>query len=248
VYASDWARFLVGNSFHPGGLALTEKLGYLLKLRPGQRLLDVASGNGTSAVFLAQRFGCEVVGVDFSQALVARATAAAKDAGLANRVQFKSCDAEDLPFPDDFFDALICECAFCTFPDKVKAASEFVRVLRSKGRLGLSDLTRSGRLPEDLEGFMAWVACIGDARPLDRYLLYLEGAGLTIEAVEIHYNALSELVQDIRARLTGAQLLGKINRFELPESILNQAQRMAGLASIEVREGRLGYALVIGIK
>ncbi len=51
---------LLGESFHPGGAALTERLGQLLALTPESRVLDAASGKGTSAVLLAQRFGCTV--------------------------------------------------------------------------------------------------------------------------------------------------------------------------------------------
>ena len=248
LYSSDWGRMLLGDSFHPGGVALTERLGYLVNLRPGLRLLDVASGNGTSAIFLARRFSCNVVGVDYSRALVAEAKATAEAAGLEDRVQFRCGDVGSLPFPDGVFDAVICECAFCTFPDKVAAASEFARVLRVKGRLGLSDLTRSGKLPAELDSLLAWVACIGDARPLDEYLVYLKGAGLAIEAAEIHNEALSETVQEIRTRLMGAQLLVKLKQLKLPGADFDQAQRMARSAAEAVREGRLGYALVVGIK
>ena len=64
LYETDYARLLLGDSFHPGGLELTERLGKQLGLRPGQRVLDVASGTGATAVFLAERFGCHVVGLD----------------------------------------------------------------------------------------------------------------------------------------------------------------------------------------
>ena len=50
---------------------------------------------------------------------------------------------------------VVCECAFCTFPDKSRAAAEFARVLRSGGRVGISDLTRSGELPGELDGLLA---------------------------------------------------------------------------------------------
>ena len=53
LYAGDWARLLLGPSYHPGGLALTERLGTLLGLTPGARVLDVAAGRGTSAIHLA---------------------------------------------------------------------------------------------------------------------------------------------------------------------------------------------------
>jgi len=54
VYQSEWARLLLGESFHPGGTALTAYLGAVLRLGPGQRVLDVAAGQGTSAIHLAQ--------------------------------------------------------------------------------------------------------------------------------------------------------------------------------------------------
>src|SRR5579862_7984914 len=146
LYESNLARILLGDSFHPGGLRLTRRLGEMLQLRPGLRVLDVAGGKGESAIFIARQFGCEVVGVDFGADNVKTANSQAEGAGLARLVSFVHGDAERLDFPDAGFDAVICECAFCTFPDKPAAASEFARMLRNKGRAGLSDLTRSGAL------------------------------------------------------------------------------------------------------
>jgi cyclopropane fatty-acyl-phospholipid synthase-like methyltransferase len=57
LYESDWAKLLLGDSFHPGGLQLTERLGTMLQLQPGMVVLDVASWPGSSALFLAERFG-----------------------------------------------------------------------------------------------------------------------------------------------------------------------------------------------
>lgn len=166
LYDSDWAALILGDSFHPGGLQLTERLGELLELGPGERVLDVASGVGTSAIFLAQRFGCRVVGVDFALKNIAQARANTEEAGLDHLVRFEQADAEQLPFEDSSFDALISECAFCTFPSKEAAAGQFARVLRPGGRIGLSDLTRSGTLPPDLDTLMAWVACVEMPSPL----------------------------------------------------------------------------------
>src|SRR5438067_13824786 len=67
VYDSEAAKFLLGESFHPGGVTLTERLGEILRLTSASRVLDVAAGRGTSAIFLANRFGCEIVGVDYSR-------------------------------------------------------------------------------------------------------------------------------------------------------------------------------------
>ena len=88
LYESDWAKILMGNSFHPGGLALTRRLGNLLNLRPGQHILDVAAGKGTSAIFLAQQFGCRVTGVDFGADTVAEAISNAEKSGVTGLVWF----------------------------------------------------------------------------------------------------------------------------------------------------------------
>ena len=107
AYQSDWALLLLGESFHPGGLALTEHLGMLLGLAPGLVVLDVAAGQGMSAIRLAQRFGCTVVGVDYGAESIATATAAAATAGVADLVSFQQGDAEHLPVAAGAFDAVI---------------------------------------------------------------------------------------------------------------------------------------------
>src|SRR6516225_4294438 len=115
AYESEFARMLLGNSFHPGGLDLTRRVGVLLNLRPGLRVLDVASGKGESAIFLAKEFGCEVIGIDFGPQNVAEATGRAAADRLSHLVTFREGDAEHVEFPDAIFDRVICECAFCTF-------------------------------------------------------------------------------------------------------------------------------------
>ncbi|MBI2941091.1 MAG: methyltransferase domain-containing protein [Chloroflexi bacterium] len=248
LYASDWARSLLGDSFHPGGLALTARLGLLLGLHPRVRVLDVAAGKGTSAIFLAQRFGCEVVGVDYGGENVADAREAAAEAGLDERVLFVEGDAEHLGFDDGAFDAVMCECAFCTFPDKLAAAREMARVLRPGGRVGLSDLTRTGPLPPELDSLLAWVACIADAQPIDRYVAYLESAAIAVERIEPHDGALGELIESVRTKLLGAELLVKLKRLDLPGVNFDQARLLARGAAAAVTTGQLGYALVIGTK
>ena len=61
---------------------------------------------------------------------------------------------------------VVCECA-SHIPNKAVAASEFRRVLKPGGQVGLNNLTRTGDIPEDLQGLLAWIACIADARPLE---------------------------------------------------------------------------------
>src|SRR6516162_375189 len=116
LYESDLARYVLGDSFHPGGYQTTRRLADMLSLNFSSRVLDVACGKGTTAVFLAKEFGCEVVGVDYGGQNIETSRALARDEQLEGRVHFERSEAESLPFPDQSFDAIICECAFCTFP------------------------------------------------------------------------------------------------------------------------------------
>jgi arsenite methyltransferase len=249
VYQSEWARVILGESFHPGGLALTEYLGASIGLGPGQRVLDVAAGLGTSAICLAQRFGCTVVGVDYGAENVARATEAAQAAGMGDLVTFLRGDAEQLPVTDGSFSAVICECAFCTFPDKPTAAREFRRVLVPGGRVGLSDLTRCGAIPPDLRGLLAWISCIADAQPLDDYACFLHAAGLQVDLVEPHDDALATLVREIQGKLLGAELLVKLHTVALPPTVdFVQAKAMARAAAQAVQAHQFGYAILTATK
>ena len=244
LYAADWARLLLGESFHPGGTRLTDRLAELLDLRPGARVLDVASGRGTSAIHLATRHGCRVVGVDLSGANVAEATDRAREAGVADRVTFRQGDAETLDVPDAVFDAVICECALCTFPDKSAAVRGMARALRAGGRVGISDLTRRGELPPELDGLLAWVACIADARPVEEYVALLKSAGLHPECVEPHDEALVEMIDAVGARLAAASLMVELGRVSLPPADVDSARAMARSARAAALDGRLGYAIV----
>lgn len=248
LYESDWAKLLLGDSFHPGGLTLTQRLGERLELQPHHHVLDVASGKGTSSIYLAQRFGCHVTGLDYGRDAIANATTAALEASVADRVTFQQGDAEQLPFPDATFDAIICECAFCTFPHKTTAAAEFYRVLKPNGRIGLSDLTRYGDVPPELNNLLAWIACIADARPPEEYLHYLSQAGFHTTPVEHHNAALSEMVKTIRGRLLGAELMVKLKKVALPGADFTQAKATAKHAAAAVQRGTFGYALFMAEK
>jgi arsenite methyltransferase len=219
LYESDAAKLLLGDSFHPGGAELTEHLGRILNLTPRSRVLDVAAGRGTSALHLAKRFQCEVMGIDYGRKSVEEASRAAKEMGLYDRVFFQQADAERLPFADRSFDAVICECAFCTFPNKRAAADEFTRVLRVGGRVGLSDLTRNGALTPDLNGLLSWIACIADAQPAAAYAELLFAAGLKVSAVEEHDTALREFVERMRLRLLAADVMVGLKSSRCPASI-----------------------------
>jgi arsenite methyltransferase len=228
AYSSPAARFLLGDSFHPGGAALTSRLVQALQVGPGDLVVDVACGLGTSARQLAREAGCDVVGVDL----------APPEAADDPRVRFLRGDAEALPLDDASVDGALCECALCTFPDKPTAARELARVLRPGARLALSDLTaRPAELPESLASLQAWVACVGDARPRDEIAALFAQAGLEIEHSERHDDALTALLDRVEARLKVATLLAA-DATRAARELLHDVRHA-------VEAGSLGYGVVI---
>lgn len=248
AYDHAAVRILVGDALHPGGAQLTERLGRLLNLTQTSRVLDVASGRGDGALVLAARLGCEVVGLDFGRQNVETAAKEARNLKLADRVAFYCGDAERLPFANGTFDAVVCECALCTFPDKPTAAAEFVRVLKSGGTVGISDLTRSGPLPCELEGVAAWIACVADARPLDEYRALLAGAGLAVGVTEAHDSALIDFVEAIRLRLFTTEIMVGLKKIDLAGIDLAAAKDIVRHALAAAKSGVLGYSIVTATK
>lgn len=247
-YGSDYARFLLGDSFHPGGTKLTHELGERLALSPASTVLDVASGRGTSAVYLAQTFGCKVVGLDLSSENVRLSQEAANSHGRQALLSFEVGDAESLPFDDASFTAIICECAFCTFPDKSKAANEFFRVLRPTGQVGLTDLTKAAETPRELQGLLAWIACIGDAQPVDSYASWLVNGGFTMDAVLDRSECLREMVEQVRGRMLLAEVMVGLKKLSLPNLDLTESKGFMNAVSNALQRGDLGYALLTANK
>ncbi len=245
AYEGTWARLLLGESFHPGGKDLTLRLAALMGLGSGSIVLDVACGRGASALALAERLGCRVIGVDLSTANIEAANAAAESGGLEHLVEFQVGDAERLPQATDSVDAVLCECALCTFPDKATAVREIARVLRPGGSVGIADLTRSGELVPELDSLLAWVACVADARPVEDYVGYLEGAGLQLQHEEPHDEALRDLARQIHLTLLGAEVAVKLGKLALPLEDVRTGQHLARLALDAVEDQLLGYTLLV---
>lgn len=247
LYSGGWPRLLLGEAFRPGGLQLTEQAGIQLGLDSEALVLDIASGTGATVRFLAKRFGCRVIGLDYGREAVVTA-AQTGAAGAPDRAAFAAGDAEALPFRDGALDAAICECSFCTFPAKETAAQEVARVLRPGGRFALTDVTRDGPLPPELDGVLGWVSCLADARPAAGYAAILEAAGLEVMRVTDHTVALQTLLQQVRGRLLAAEVLCRTGQLELPPIDFSQAHETARAVGRAVNEGSLGYAMLVAVK
>jgi ubiquinone/menaquinone biosynthesis C-methylase UbiE len=96
----------------------------------------VACGLGTSAIFIAKNFGCHITGIDLSEKNIAEAKRISVEQGVSQSTNFVFGDAEDVVdiFKQETFDCSICECSFCLFEDKKRAAEELYKVTRKNGR------------------------------------------------------------------------------------------------------------------
>ncbi|HWQ37062.1 MAG TPA: methyltransferase domain-containing protein, partial [Burkholderiales bacterium] len=130
--AGDYA--VVGTTLQIVGESLCEAL----DLRAGEKVLDVAAGNGNATLAAARRW-CDVTSTDYVQALLDRGRARASAEGLA--VQFREADAEALPFESGAFDVVVSTFGVMFTPNQEKAAAELARVCRSGGRIGLANWT-----------------------------------------------------------------------------------------------------------
>ena len=118
-----------------------EQLCEALDLRAGQKVLDVAAGNGNVTLAAARRW-CKVVSTDYVPALLERGRERARADRLD--IEFQQADAEALPFADDMFDAVVSTFGVMFTPDQDRAGSELVRVCKPGGKIGLANWTPDG--------------------------------------------------------------------------------------------------------
>jgi SAM-dependent methyltransferase len=118
-----------------------EELCEALDIRAGQKVLDVAAGNGNATLAAARRF-CDVVSTDYVPSLLARGRLRAEADGLS--IEFKEADAEALSFAEASFDVVVSTFGVMFTPNQDKAAAELIRVCRSGGKIGLANWTPEG--------------------------------------------------------------------------------------------------------
>lgn len=113
-------------------------------IRPGERVLDLATGTGITAIAARER-GAKVTGVDLTPELLAVARSKADEAGFSD-IDFREGDAEALPFADSTFDVVVSTCGHMFAPDQPKVAAELARVTRPGGRVVFLAWTPEGGL------------------------------------------------------------------------------------------------------
>ena len=250
-YENDLVSLVLGENFHPGGEELTLYLGEKLRLDENSLVLDVACGSGTSAITLAKRFGCHVVGIDLSEKNLAKARVKANAAGLSQQLNFVKSDAENITFDDETFDVVMSECALCTFPDMKAAVNEMHRVLKKGGKIGITDVTIEDEIPNNLKEVIYHVICIAGALSAPGYQKILSERGFTDVHFEDHSYAIREIIERVGKLAISLDIIEKFCECDLAESLginLERANNILKRGFEELEKGTFKYGLFTGIK
>ncbi|AYG57755.1 class I SAM-dependent methyltransferase [Rhizobium jaguaris] len=135
------------DQFHTRGLTATAELAKLAGITADMSVLDVGSGVGGPARFLAEAYGCQVAGVDLSEPFVDAARYLTERTGQSAQASFQTGNALELPFDDDCFDVVLLQHVAMNISDRARLYGEIRRVLKSGGRFATYDVVLNGGEP-----------------------------------------------------------------------------------------------------
>src|SRR3989339_28770 len=153
------------------------------KIKEGDTVLDLGSGAGIDAILAAQKVGekGKVIGVDMTKEMIEKAKENAKKQGVKN-VEFLLGEIENLPLKDNSVDTIVTNCVVNLTPDKAKTFSEAYRVLKSGGRIYLSDIVLLEELTEEQRNNKKLISgCVAGALLRDDYLNKIREAGFGVK-------------------------------------------------------------------
>lgn len=222
--ANPWGTLdtVLDGPLHPGGTEATAKLLDRADVGSGTRVLDVGCGAG-DALTVARRCGADALGVDADP--------------VRNADRVLRGDATALPVRDGTMDVLLAECALC-LTDLSAALREAHRVLKSGGRLALSDVIVDGDGPA-VPDRVAEALCLDGARERDRLTMQVTDAGFDVEAVYDHHDDLVTMCDRVTDRVDYEGILGLMG--ERGQRALDAIEEL----ETAVEEGRVSYVSLV---
>jgi len=151
----------------------------LASLKAGETVVDLGSGGGFDCFLSARQVGDSgrVIGVDMTPDMVSKARLNAEKTKI-NNVEFRLGEIENLPLADNTADIIISNCVINLSPDKQRVFREAFRALKPGGRLSISDIVATAKLPDEIQKNLALLsACVGGAATIDDIRVMLEHVG-----------------------------------------------------------------------
>lgn len=225
------------DQFHTRGLAATAELASLAGIAAGMAVLDVGSGIGGPARFLAATYGCRVTGVDLSEAFVDAARYLTRRTGQSGQVSFETASALALPFDDGGFDAVLLQHVAMNVADRPALYREIRRVLKPGGKFATFDVVSNGG---GLHYPVPWART-----PETSFLLTVEATREAIETAGFRTIARQDDTEAARAWITRlreagpppAPNLGAVMGADFPELVANLGRNLM--------EGRIGILTAV---
>jgi ubiquinone/menaquinone biosynthesis C-methylase UbiE len=168
---------------HFGGLVATDTLARLAKIGGSSHVLDVCSGLGGPARYLAHHYGSQVTGIDLNQSRVDGAVRLTEMVGLEKKVSFCRANALSNDLPSAKFDSLIAQEAFCHIPNKPELLAECVRVLKPGGLIAFTDILEGVSMTTPVRERLRQEMTFMELNTLDGYRALLEASGCRVKEV-----------------------------------------------------------------
>jgi arsenite methyltransferase len=233
-----------GITKHMGGLKATRRLAEMCEIGPETNVLEVGCGIGATSCSLAKDYGCELMAVDISEKMVSRTEQRVKQQKLGELVKTRTADAQQLPFEDNTFDAVISESVLAFVPDKPRALAEYARVAKPDGFVGLNEVIWLKPPSPELVAYTALLMAGADFMTVDGCCDLLEGAGLEDFCMSVYtFNAFNQYLEGLRTLNLG-EYTRAWYRF-ITRSVSSPAYRR--FASEALRSPRLMFAFTNSI-
>ena len=153
------AKFVGLTVIHPGGYGATRQLLDRLGITKESSIIDIACGKGTTAMYIADNYGCKVQAIDISAELIEEAKHLARKRSLSGKVEFLVGDAMNLPFDNDSFDGAVSQAMLVLVDDKEQAIKEAARVTKRGGTAAWLELSWRSEPSEEFLDHVSSVLC-----------------------------------------------------------------------------------------
>jgi SAM-dependent methyltransferase len=211
-------------------------------------VLDVGAGLGAAPVHLARSVGCHVTGVTLEEGGIVAGNELAAENGVQDRVRMVHGDIMKVDLAGEQFDFILMECVLSILDGKSAALRRLRDLLRPGGRIGLTDVTVSGPLPQELQGLLATVGCVGGALSLGEYGDLMTNEGLVLEHRRDCQDVAGTFMADVHSKVQMVEIASKLGKLPIGDRVIADAQQLFELARNLVAQRVLGYGLLVARK